>query len=511
MSVPLLKLENITKKYPGVVALDNVCMVVHPGEVIGLVGENGAGKSTLLRIIAGIESSDSGKYFLDEEEVKFKSLLQAQRKGISMVFQEQSLLPNITVGDNVFLGAEDKFKTFGILDKKLMYKESKKFLQMVDAEGVNPEMITEKLGFSRRQMIEIAKSLRIVEESGGNNSIILFDEPTSVLEDEEIKKLFEIIRELKENHAVIFVSHRLDEVLEISDRIYVLKDGENVTDREADQIGESELHNLMVGRNLQKEYYKINQQKEIEYEKKDIVLSVDKLTDNLDNLFRNCTFNLYKGEILGFAGVEGSGKEQLGRALFGLGEMTGDIEFPSGKKVIDSPPDAIEEGIAYIPKERSLEGMVFGFDVHDNINLPNYRNLQDYGVIKYRQAEEISKNWVNRLRIKTPGIHSPCASLSGGNQQKVVLAKWLAINDTKILILDHPTRGIDVGAKEEIYELMREIVEHGLSIILTSDTLEELIGLSNRIKVMKDGEIVKTLLASQGSKPSQEQIVSHMV
>jgi len=510
MTTPYLELENITKEYPGVVALDNVDIEVGYNEVLGLVGENGAGKSTLLKIIAGIETPDSGRYLIEGNEVKFKSLLEAQTAGISMVFQEQSLLPNISVSENIYLGSEDKFRNFGILNKRKMYEETKKFLNMVDA-NIDPKILTGDLEFSDRQMIEIAKSLRIVEEAQTENSIILFDEPTSVLEDEEIQKLFEIIRELKKEHAVIFVSHRLDEVIEISDRVYILKDGKNVAVKPTEHIDQKELHNLMVGRSLQEEYYKIKDQKEIDYINGEVVLATNDLTEKKNKNFCDCCFELYEGEILGFAGVQGSGKEQLGRALFGLENVMGEIKCESYKDIIDFPPEAINQGIAYIPKERSLEGLVFGFDVNDNINLPNYRNLNKYGIIKKQKAREVSKEWVNRLGIKTPSIYTPSASLSGGNQQKVVLAKWLAINEIKILILDHPTRGIDVGAKEEIYELMREVVKRGISIILTSDTLEELIGLSNRIHVMKDGEIVKTFMAPKDNKPTQEQIVSYMV
>jgi len=510
MTAPYLQLEKMTKEYPGVVALNKVDIKVNYNEVVGLVGENGAGKSTLLKIISGIESPDSGNYFLEGKEVKYNSLLEAHKDGISLVFQEQSLLPNISVAENIFLGSEEKYMKFGMLNKKKMYEETRKYLEMVDSE-IDPGTLTGNLEFSDRQMIEIAKSLRIVEESDQKNSIILFDEPTSVLEDEEIKKLFEIINEIKKDHSVIFVSHRLDEVIEISDRVYILKDGKNVEDRPTKNINQKELHNLMVGRSLQEEYYKIKDQNEIDYINGKVVLATNDLTEQKNKNFCDCCFELYEGEILGFAGVQGSGKEQLGRALFGLEQVMGEIKCESYKDIIDFPPEAINRGIAYIPKERSLEGLVFGFDVNDNINLPNYRNINKYGVIDKEEAKEVSRKWVKRLGIKTPSIHTPSGSLSGGNQQKVVLAKWLAINEINILILDHPTRGIDVGAKEEIYELMREVVKRGISIILTSDTLEELIGLSNRIHVMKDGEIVKTFMAEKDNKPTQEQIVSHMV
>ncbi len=500
----ILELENITKEFPGVLALDNVSLRLKKNEVVGLVGENGAGKSTLMKILAGIYQPNSGKFILNGEEVRFNSYVEANKHGIGMVFQEQSLLPNLSIAENLFLGSEKKFLNYGRINKKIMDDEGRRLLKLVDFDH-DPWTKTKDIDFSQRQMVEIAKVLRITE--GANNFVILFDEPTSLLQDKEIEKLFGIINDLKKDHSIIFVSHRLDEVLEISDLVYILKDGKNVAVRVVDETDRAELHRLMVGRSLQGEYYKVDRQ--IEADDKEIVMEVDNLSS--EGLFKSCSFKLHRGEILGLCGVEGSGNEALCRAIFGLVSKTGRISIDDSEIVIDSPDTAVSYGIGYVPKERLAESIIKYLSVTDNINLSNLKNIQQYGIIKSDQEKSITNKWVKRLRIKTPKITTKCYSLSGGNQQKVILSKWLATEGVKILILDHPTRGVDVGAKEEIYELIREIAQNGISIILTSDTLEELIGLSNKIYVMKDGVITKTFSATSDNKPKQEELVAYMV
>ncbi len=500
----ILKLENISKSFPGVKALDNVSIELQKNEVLGLVGENGAGKSTLLKILAGIYQADLGEYILNSDKVKINSFIDANKHGIGMVFQEQSLLPNLSIVENLFLGSEKQFLKLGQIDKKNMYKECRRLLAKVDCD-IESSIKTENVSFSQRQMVEIAKALRVSENA--KNSIILFDEPTSVLQDEEIEKLFAIIKELKKEHSIVFISHRLDEILEVSDRVYILRDGKNVSNKKSTDTNESELHQLMVGRSLQTEYYKVNQQ--IDTKENDVILKVENLSS--PGLFENCSFELRKGQVLGLCGVEGSGKESLCRSLFGLVTKNGQIFIDNSKVNLKTPDKAVEAGIAYIPKERLTEGVIPHLGVMDNINISNLKNLQSYGVINKEQEERIAGNWIKKLRIKTPKMITKCSSLSGGNQQKVVLSKWLSTQGIKILILDHPTRGIDVGAKEELYQLIREIVKNGISIILTSDTLEELIGLSNTIYVMKDGVFKQKYIADPDCKPSQEELVAHMV
>lgn len=501
----IIKIEKISKAFPGVQALDRVSLELRKNEVLGLVGENGAGKSTLMKIIAGVYSKDSGSFILNKKEVNFQSQLDAQKSGIAMAFQELSLFNNLTIAENIFFGSEKKFIKFGQIDRKRMNKKASHLIKLVDIH-FNPSIKTEKLSFSQKQMVEIAKALRIIGDT--KNSVILFDEPTSLLNEKEIKKLFEIIRKLKKEHSVIFISHRLDEVMEISDHIYVFKDGKNVIDKDTSDTDEMGLHSLMVGKKLHGEYYKIN--KQLNTENKDVVFEIKKLTAK--NHFYNCNFKLREGEILGLCGVEGSGKESLCRACFGLLSIDyGEIYLGSEKINIKSPLQAVKNGIGYIPEERLVEGISKYSTVADNINIVNLVNLNRHGIVQNEKIKKRTREWISKLNIKTPDINTRCFLLSGGNQQKIVLSKWLSAYGIKILILDHPTRGIDVGAKEEIYELIRGICKNGISIILTSDTLEELIGLSNSIYVLKDGYIKKYFPAPKELKPSQKEIVAYMV
>jgi ribose transport system ATP-binding protein len=501
---PALALVHVEKRFPGVHALKDVSIDLRRGEVIGLIGENGAGKSTLMKILSGVYQPDSGEIRIAGKPMALESAADANRKGIGMVFQEQSLLTNLTVGENIYLGNEAQFTRFGIVNWTALYRAASRQLAKVQVDA-DPRTRADALSFATRQMVELAKALTL-EENAGDHLVILLDEPTSVLEKAEIDILFARVRALKSRASFIFVSHRLDEVLELSDRIYVMKDGAVVAALDAADADTTKLHHLMVGRSLQAEYYREPLQKPYRDE---VVLEAEGLGSG--HAYRDVNFKLHAGEILGIAGVIGSGREELTRTLAGFAPPgTGTLKIAGRAVKPSSPAEAVDLGIGYIPRERRVEGLVLFLPVAANITLANLASLARHGLIDSREERRLAKSWVERLKIRTPGIDTLCLNLSGGNQQKVVLAKWLQAN-AKILILDHPTRGLDVGAKEEVYDLVRAITGEGLAVILTSDTLEETIGLSHTLIVMRDGEITHRAGAAPGRKPRQVDLIGHMV
>ena len=503
-TAPELALEGINKSFPGVHALKDVSIEVRRGEIVGLIGENGAGKSTLMKILSGVYQPDTGRILIAGQPARLLDSADANAKGIGMVFQEQSLLTNLTVGENIYLGNEAQFTRAGLVDWKRLYAAAARQLAKVKLD-VDPRTRADELDFAARQMVEIAKALTLEEASGGH-LVILLDEPTSVLEKAEIDVLFARIRALKDRASFIFVSHRLDEVLELSDRIYVMKDGAVVAELPAAEADVAKLHHWMVGRSLQAEYYREPLQKPFAPE---VLVEVSNLS--LGHAYRDVSFTLHKGEILGIAGVIGSGREELTRTLAGFAPHDGGTLTVGGRAVrFATPAEAVDAGMGYIPRERRVEGLVLFLPVAANITLADLASLTRYGIIDTRRERALATGWVDRLRIRTPGINTLCLNLSGGNQQKVVLAKWLEAK-AKVLILDHPTRGLDVGAKEEVYELVRAVTAEGLGVILTSDTLEETIGLSHTVLVMRDGAITHRADANPGAKPRQVDLIGHMV
>jgi ribose transport system ATP-binding protein len=503
-AVPALSLVKVDKRFPGVHALKEVSIDIHPGEVVGLIGENGAGKSTLMKILSGVYQPDGGEIRIAGQPVRLVSAADANSKGIGMVFQEQSLLTNLTVGENIYLGNEAQFTRFGIVNWRALYAAAARQLAKVQVE-VDPRTRADELSFAVRQMVELAKALTLEEQAEGH-LVILLDEPTSVLEKAEIGILFERVRALKARASFVFVSHRLDEVLELSDRIYVMKDGAVVADLPAAEADVPQLHQLMVGRSLQAEYYREPLQRP---PRPDVVMAAEGLT--LPGAYRDVSFTLRAGEILGIAGVIGSGREELTRTLAGFAPHAGGRLLIGGAEVrLTSPAEAVDRGVGYIPRERRVEGLVLFLPVAANITLANLAGLTRNGLIDGRAERNLARTWVDRLKVRTPSINALCLNLSGGNQQKVVLAKWLNAA-SKILILDHPTRGLDVGAKEEVYELVRAVTAEGVAVILTSDTLEETIGLSHTVLVMRDGAITHRTTADPGKKPRQLDLIGHMV
>jgi ribose transport system ATP-binding protein len=499
-----LNLTDVSKAFAGVQALDQVCIEVRPGEVVGLVGENGAGKSTLMRILAGVYRPDSGTLLLDGKPLVLHSPREANLQGIGIVFQEQSLLPNLTVAENVYLGQEKEFSRWGVVSWPALHAAAKRQLEKVQLP-IDPATRTAHLSFAERQMVELAKALAL-EERTERHLVILLDEPTSVLEQREIDILFERVRALRNRASFVFVSHRLDEVLHISDRVYVMKDGKVVAQMPASETNVPELHRLMVGRELHAEYYREARQRE---PAENLVMQAESLT--AEGAYRNVDFALRQGEILGIAGVIGSGREALTRTLFGFLPHSAGKLTVAGKPVrLTSPDQAAALGIGYIPRERRVEGLVLALPIVPNITLASLATVMKRGAIQSAKERRLAESWVEKLRVRTPSVDALCLNLSGGNQQKVVLSKWMNAR-SKILIFDHPTRGLDVGAKEEVYDLMRTLSEQGISIILTADTLEETIGLSHSILVMRDGEVTARFDATPGKKPAQVDLIRHMV
>ena len=500
----MLAVEHVSKGFAGVQALDDVSVEIGVNEVVGLVGENGAGKSTLMRILAGVYSPDRGSLKLDGAPVSLRSPREANLNGIGIVFQEQSLLLNLTVGENIYLGQEAEFTRLGLINRRRLNAAARRQLDKVEVD-IDPGIRTSELSFAARQMVELAKALAL-EERTERHLVILLDEPTSVLEQRDIDILFARVRALKQRASFVFVSHRLDEILELSDRIYVMKDGRVVGHMQAGSTTVPQLHQMMVGRDRHAEYYRESRQLP---PKEEIVMQARGLSVN--GAYRNVDFVLRKGEVLGIAGVVGSGREELTRTLFGFVPQTGGTLQIDGQEVrLTVPSQAADHGVGYIPRERRTEGLVLSLPIAVNMTLSSLPVSRITGAISLTRERQLAKNWVDKLHIRTPTVEALCLNLSGGNQQKVVLAKWMNAR-AHILIFDHPTRGLDVGAKEEVYELIRELSGEGVAIILTADTLEETIGLCHSILVMRDGQVTARFDATPGQKPSQIDLIRHMV
>jgi ribose transport system ATP-binding protein len=503
----LFKINDVSKSFHGTQALKGVSMEINAGEIIGLIGENGAGKSTLLKIIMGVQPQTTGEMYTKGRVYAPKNPKEANALGVGMVFQEQSLIVNLTVGQNIFFGYENQFRKYGLLDFKKMYIEAEKVLKEVNVTGIPLNKKVSELNFATRQMVEIAKVINQARSEDNEHSLILLDEPTSVLNGEEIKKLFNEMRKLTAmGHSIIFVSHRLDEVLEISDRIYVFKDGENVANMHAKDADEAKLYELMVGRATSSQYYKLDQQIQPSEE---VMLEVNDL--GLHGVFKHVSFKLHKGEILGICGVIGSGKEEICSVICGDDKPTSGSISMGGKTLrLSSPYAALKKGILLVPKERNQESIIQILSVAENIGLSNLTKLGKCGIVFKNKLIEQAKDWIKKLRIKTTGYTEQLIQLSGGNAQKVVFARALA-SEANIVILNHPTRGVDVGAKEEIYTLIRDMVKEGKAVILLGDTLDECISMSNKVIVMKDGLITAECSAEVEVKPEQVDILKYMM
>jgi len=485
----VLEMKNITKTFPGVKALDKVNFSLRKGEVHALLGENGAGKSTLMKVLNGIHKRDEGEIILKGEPVEFESTKEAQNAGLAIIHQELELIPHLNVAENIYLGREDRNGIF--VNYKKLYQNTEEVLDMLGVQ-IDPRAKIKDLNIGSQQMVEIAKAV------SQNAEILVMDEPTSSLTNQEIEILFELIERLKEQEiSIVYISHRLEEVFEICDRVTVLRDGEFVGEVETAETDEDQLIKMMVGRTIEDRFPKM------QFNLGEEILRVENLS--VPDKIIEASFSLRKGEILGIAGLMGSGRTELAKAVFGVyKEKKGYIYFRGQKLEIDSPADALANGISYLSEDRKDEGLVLGLSVADNISISVLTTmLKAHTFINAAAEKELAQKYIEDLSIKTPSEMQLVKNLSGGNQQKVVISKLLSTKP-EVVILDEPTRGIDVGAKREIYNLMQDLVDNGVGVILISSELPEVLNLSSRILVMHEKEIMGELDAADAD---QEEIM----
>ena len=473
MGEVILEMKEIDKSFPGVHALDHVSFDVRKGEVHALMGENGAGKSTLMKVLTGIYSKDSGSIVYDGKEVEFTNPREAQEAGVVIVHQELNMMGHLTVAQNIFIGRE--YMKGGIIDDAKMNAETNKLFDRLNIK-IDPTQTMSKLTVGKQQMCEIAKAI------SHEAKVIVFDEPTAALTDSEIEELFNIIRDLRaKDMGIVYISHRMDEIKVITDRVTVMRDGGYVGTLITEDCTKEDIINMMVGRVI----YEEPKSKSNVAPDAEVVLKVDHL--KAGRMVQDVSFELKKGEILGFSGLMGAGRTETARALFGADEKeSGDI-YINGKKVeINTPQDAVKLGIGYLSEDRKRFGLVLGKSVAENSTLASLKDFMKGIFINKKKEDEVATEYVKSLKTKTPSVDQLLVNLSGGNQQKVVISKWL-IQNCDILIFDEPTRGIDVGAKSEIYHLMNELVKQGKSIIMISSEMPEILRMSDRIIIMCEG------------------------
>ncbi|ODS40562.1 MAG: D-xylose ABC transporter ATP-binding protein [Candidatus Altiarchaeales archaeon WOR_SM1_79] len=488
MSEPIFQVRGICKRFPGVQALNKVHLELYVGEILAVIGENGAGKSTLMKILGGIYSPDEGEILYGGKKVTIDSVQTATKLGIALIHQELNLSDNLDIAANVFLGREPyKMGLLRLTDRNRIYKDTEKVLRRLGVD-YSPKTIVTDLPIGQQQMVEIAKALSI------NACILIMDEPTSSLSKFETEQLFSVMRELKsQGVSIIYVSHRLGEVKDVADRVTVLRDGCNSGDLSREEIDHERMVQLMVGRNIQKFYHHIQH-----FTSKPVLEVRDLIVTS--NPKHPVNFKLHSGEILVMAGLVGAGRTELLHTLFGIDEPLGGTILLNGKPiVIKSPSDAIHVGIGLVPEDRRLNGLILEMVVEANITLAGLPNYQKMKFIRFDQVRSVAKNMVRQLKIHTPSIDQEMQLLSGGNQQKVVLAKWLSLKP-RILLLDEPTRGLDIVSKEEIYRLMEKLVLEGVSILMASSEMLEVLGIADRILAMHEGRISSELNQEQFSE-----------
>lgn len=483
---PLLEMRGITKRFPGVLALDRVDLTLYEGEILGLIGENGAGKSTLIRILSGDYQADSGTIAINGERVSISSVRDAIALGISVIYQELNLAGNLDVASNIFLGREPRKRFLGVVDRRTLYSRAG---ELADRVGLSAPLTTlvQELSPGAQQLVEIAKALSVEAR------ILVLDEPTSSLTPSEAEKLFEIMRRLRESGvSMIFVSHRLAEVSEICDRVVVLRDGKNAGELDRENMNIDEMVRLMVGRDLARFFPEHAAGKKAE-----VVLSVRGLRPR--GARSEISFDLRAGEVLGIAGLMGAGRTELVRSIFGVEPSeSGVIEIHGREAQIRSPWDAIRLGMGLVPEDRKQLGVILEMSVSENATLPSLGALRRF-MLDRKWELATTQELIRTLDIKTPGAAQQVQFLSGGNQQKVALGKWLVLSP-RILIMDEPTRGIDVGSKSEIYRLIRNLAGEGVAVIVVSSEMEEIIGLADRVLVMREGRCTGILESDQISE-----------
>lgn len=496
MSDPILKVEGVSKGFPGVQALRNVHLEVRSGEVLVLVGENGAGKSTLMKILSGIYTKDEGTISFEGEEVEFTSPLQAQQLGVTIIHQELNLMPDLTVAQNIYIGREPK--TGGILQERKLNEMTTQLLARLRIV-LNPRQLVGELTVAEQQMVEIAKALSF------NAKVLIMDEPTSALTDTEVETLFVLIEQLKQRGTgIVYISHRMDELRRLADRVSVLRDGAYIGSIEKQDISIPKVIEMMVGRAIDEG----SRPEPRDVASTPVVLEVTGLSTR--DLIHDVSFQLHQGEILGFAGLMGAGRTETARAVIGADAREAGTIAVLGKPVrISQPADAVKHGIGYLSEDRKMLGLMLDQDLTFNsvlASLSSYANR--IGWMRDSSATARTKEYVQQLRVKTPSVHQVVKLLSGGNQQKVIIARWL-MRDCDVLIFDEPTRGIDIGAKSEIYALMKSLADQGKSIIVISSELPEILRVADRIAVFANGSIAGVLRNEDASQESIMQLAAH--
>lgn len=484
---PRLEVRDIVKSFPGVRALKGVSLKVLPGEVLSVVGENGAGKSTLMKILAGVQAQDSGEILVNGQPQRFRSVSDAMRLGIALIHQELNLADNLDIGANIFLGREPR--QFGLIRKSEIHQASRLLLKRLGL-NLSPDTLVKDLTVGQQQMVEIAKALSI------NAQVLIMDEPTSSLSTSESLRLFEVIRDLRnQGVSIVYISHRLAEVQDLSDRVTVLRDGENAGHLIRGEVTHSSLVRLMVGRDISRIFSrKPHPAGDVAIQATNVVTSTWPR--------HALNFSVRAGEIVGVAGLVGAGRTEMLRTLFGVDQpLSGSITVAGQVVPLTSPQQAIAAGIALVPEDRKQQGVVLDMTIRENIGLASVHRHATAGLLNFRVEKSQSAEMCQRLRVKSPDDTYRVGNLSGGNQQKVVLGKWLSLKP-KVLLLDEPTRGIDVGAKQEIYQLMDQLAAQGIAVLFVSSEMEEIIGMSDRVLVMHEGRITGELPGDQLSEES---------
>ena len=493
MSDNILELKHITKLYPGVVALNDVSLEVRRGEILALVGENGAGKSTLIKTCSGAITPTQGEIVINGKSFTGMTPQTSEQNGIGVIYQEFNLVGDLSVAENIFLGRA--IRKGMVIDLKAMERESKKILDSLNIK-INPKTLVKTLSVGYQQMVEIAKAV------SQNAKLLIMDEPSAPLTSAEVEAMFAIVDKLKAGGvSIIYISHRLDEIFRLADRITILRDGQYVTTLNTDETNKDELVKHMVGRKLTEVY---PNRDEI-CVKDEVIFEAVNVSGNGD---KNISFKIHRGEVLGLGGLVGAGRTEFAELMFGMRQKTAGKFIFKGKEISPkTPKDAIELGIGLVPEDRKKEGALLGMSIRCNINMPIYQRISKGTVINENKEEEIAQTYRKEISIKTPTLDQLVKNLSGGNQQKVILAKWLAA-DSELLIFDEPTRGIDVGAKQEIYTLINHLVEQGKTVLMISSEMEELMGMSDRILILAEGNMTGELNKSEFDQERIMQLAS---
>ena len=479
MAQYVVELKHVTKKFPGVVAMRDMHIGIRPGEIHGLIGENGAGKSTLIKVLTGVYVPEEGEIYVEGERVSFSDPVQAREKGIACVYQELNIVPMLPVVDNVFMGRSIKNRR-GFLDYPRMHRMAREALSTLGHPEIDTKKECGKLGIGQQQMVEIAKAVTL------NAKLIIMDEPTSSLGEQEVKQLMATVRSLaKQGIAILFVSHKLEELFELCDRVTVMRDGEHILTEDMAGMTNDRLIQAMVGRTLDNQFPKVYAPKG------ECMLKVEHLSQI--GVLKDVSFEAYGGQILAFAGLVGAGRTETMRAIFAAEKPDGGRIFVKGQEVkFNSPGQAIRSGIAFLTEDRKGQGLVLSQSVKTNLILANMKKYQRGPLLRGRYIDANSRDMIKTLRIKTPSVNEVTVQLSGGNQQKVVIGKWINC-DADIYIFDEPTRGIDVGAKIEVYNVMNDLVKQGKCIIMVSSELPEVLGMADRVVVMRGGRVMAEL------------------